>query len=194
MTIDYFSIAETMYNQALPHLINFSMGNFDVRLTIRILDSISFEICQSQFGEDWSCFLSTYYACSFSKGDYNNKLQMASFAPHWMYVAESNLCKHLHGEFNGLVLPYNDSLWNTHYPPNSWKCGCWIRIFTDNQLKEQSYKSYKEVVKYFVLNPPFDINFAKREWSELYKKLFIQHFVTMLFEHKNYELNEEDEE
>lgn len=44
---------------------------------------------------------------------------------------------------------------------------------------------------YFQLNPPFDINFALVDWSDIYKKLFIQHFAALLYENNNYSYNKD---
>lgn len=39
-----------------------------------------------------------------------------------------------HVPFDGLVLPIDDPFWNTHYPPNGWKCKCSVHQYSDGQL------------------------------------------------------------
>ncbi len=45
--------------------------------------------------------------------------------PYWQYLHTA--CRHprlQHLAWNGLVLRADDPWWQTHYPPNGWRCGC----------------------------------------------------------------------
>lgn len=32
-----------------------------------------------------------------------------------------------HRDWDGLVLPHDDTFWQTHFPPNGWGCGCYVQ-------------------------------------------------------------------
>ena len=43
--------------------------------------------------------------------------------PYWRYVAVmDDRTREEHAEWHGTVLPADDPWWNTHYPPNGWRC------------------------------------------------------------------------
>jgi len=45
--------------------------------------------------------------------------------PYWEYRhGDSVTPRLLHLSWNGLVLPWDDPWWKTHYPPNGWGCKC----------------------------------------------------------------------
>lgn len=188
---NYFEIADQVYQSCLPILQAFVNGSQYERIAIRNLDAISYTICKTQLWQDWSKFLGPYYCMYRSQREYKTKLQQASFAPYWLYSCDCISCNHQHSNYNNLVLRYDDSCWNKYFPPNSWECGCSIRNLTEEQYKLGNYKSEKDMGIYFQLKPPFDINFALVDWSDIYKKLFIQHFAALLYENNNYSYNED---
>ena len=40
---------------------------------------------------------------------------------------------------HGIILPYNDPWWDTHFPPNDWGCRCTVQTMTDDDLKERGW-------------------------------------------------------
>lgn len=114
------------------------------------------------------------------------------FAPYWMYKCNCIYCEHQHKNYNGAIFMWNDPFWKTHFPPNSWECGCTVQNYTLDELNERNLVLYKGNKLHFVLNPPFDINFSNVDFFDIYKKLFIQHLAIQIYEYNNYEINEDD--
>jgi len=48
-------------------------------------------------------------------------------APYLMYDAiDDDSTREEHADWDGTVLPADDSWWSTHYPPNGWHCRCGV--------------------------------------------------------------------
>ncbi len=45
-----------------------------------------------------------------------------------------------HRAWNGLVYPVDHSFWNTHYPPNGFRCRCDVQQLSQSELDERSLK------------------------------------------------------
>lgn len=48
----------------------------------------------------------------------------------YMTVADDRV-RHDHDKLHGIVKPVNDPFWNTHYPPNGWRCRCYVKPTTE---------------------------------------------------------------
>jgi SPP1 gp7 family putative phage head morphogenesis protein len=47
--------------------------------------------------------------------------------PYWEYrTAGDSKVREEHRRLNGIILPANDPLWDKIYPPNGWKCRCYV--------------------------------------------------------------------
>lgn len=56
--------------------------------------------------------------------------------PYWQY--RHTPCRHprlMHLAWDGMVLKADDPWWDTHYPPNGWRCGCRVSVISDAGLK-----------------------------------------------------------
>ncbi|GAA3682322.1 MULTISPECIES: phage head morphogenesis protein [Acetobacter] len=56
--------------------------------------------------------------------------------PYWQY--QHHTCQHprpQHVAWNGQVIRADDPWWNTHYPPNGWKCHCTVRALSEKMVK-----------------------------------------------------------
>ena len=193
-TIDYFFFAEKIYEACLPVIIDFANANIDERNAIKRLNNKANLILRNEYYFGWSSFLENYYSMYHCKKFYSQKIDCISFAPYWMYKVGGQSCYHLHKNYDNAVFKYDDPFWVHFFPPNSWECGCTIRNYTKEELAERNLVLYKGSKQYFVVNPPFDINFAKRNFDDIYKKLFIQHLAVQIYENENYEINECDED
>ncbi|QIB34757.1 phage minor head protein [Ancylobacter pratisalsi] len=72
----------------------------------------------------------TNLGMAYSAGRYVQQTEPETLAafPFWQYVhsgAAHPRPEHL--ALNGLTLRADDPFWKTHYPPNGWGCGCWVR-------------------------------------------------------------------
>lgn len=71
----------------------------------------------------------------FSAGRYKQGKENAAFRPYWQYV-----CKMLptsraaHKALNDLVFRHDDPFWDTHYPPNGYRCQCSVRFLSRARL------------------------------------------------------------
>ena len=56
--------------------------------------------------------------------------------PYWQYVHSGSRHPRLqHLAWDGLVLRADDPFWQTHFPPNGWRCGCRVRPVGHSDLK-----------------------------------------------------------
>jgi hypothetical protein len=59
--------------------------------------------------------------------------------PYWRY-SHSDLVatpREQHLAWDGLVLPYDDPFWKTHYPPNGWGCKCKVYAESRSSLRRK---------------------------------------------------------
>ena len=69
----------------------------------------------------------TNLATAFSAGRYAQLTEPDTLKvyPYWTYVHSGSQHPRLqHLAWNGLTLRADDPFWDTHYPPNGWRCGC----------------------------------------------------------------------
>lgn len=64
---------------------------------------------------------------------------MVKARPYWQYVhADTRIPvspRKEHVAWDGLVLAWDDPWWDTHYPPNGWKCSCGVRPLSQADLE-----------------------------------------------------------
>ncbi len=75
----------------------------------------------------------TNLSMAYAAGRYAQQTEPDTLAafPYWRYVhsrARHPRLQHL--AWDGLTLRADDPWWNTHYPPNGWRCGCRVRSMT----------------------------------------------------------------
>ncbi|ARE40900.1 Phage (Mu-like) virion morphogenesis protein [Rhodovulum sp. P5] len=58
--------------------------------------------------------------------------------PYWQYLhADTRVPlkpRPEHVAWDGLVLRWDDPWWDTHFPPNDWRCSCGVRTLTERDL------------------------------------------------------------
>lgn len=77
--------------------------------------------------------LNTAYAA----GRYEQMTEPETLAafPYWQYVhSGSPNPREEHKAWDGIILPADDPFWDTHYPPNGWNCGCFVRVISERKL------------------------------------------------------------
>lgn len=60
--------------------------------------------------------------------------------PYWRY--RHHACEHprpAHVAWDGMILPADDPWWNTHYPPNGWRCHCAVEPVSRRDLKRYNW-------------------------------------------------------
>ena len=61
--------------------------------------------------------------------------------PYWEYRhGDSINPRHEHLAWDGKVLPADDPWWQTHYPPNGWRCKCKVFALSKRDLKRLGKK------------------------------------------------------
>ena len=62
-----------------------------------------------------------------SASNYQRLKKKTNLFPYWRYnTADDDRVRPEHAELDGLVLPANDPRWDKIFPPNGWKCRCYI--------------------------------------------------------------------
>jgi hypothetical protein len=79
----------------------------------------------------------TNLSTAYSAGRYAQATQPFTLDafPYWQYV--HNACAHprpQHVAWDGLVIRADDPWWDTHWPPNGWRCHCSVRPISRPQL------------------------------------------------------------
>lgn len=70
---------------------------------------------------------------------YQTLVDEAELYPYWQYHGDTCDCD-CHAVLNGIVLRYDDPFWDTHFPPNDYLCGCYVRSLDDDDLEEKRLK------------------------------------------------------
>ena len=64
--------------------------------------------------------------------------RMAKIAPWLEYIAvRDNRTRDQHKDWHGVILRHDDPWWNTHMPPNGWRCRCTVHQLTDADLERR---------------------------------------------------------
>lgn len=70
-------------------------------------------------------------------GRYKQQLENVDIEPYWQYVAILDSSTRAdHRVLNGKVFKYDDSFWDSFYPPNGWGCRCRVRTVDQDYIKE----------------------------------------------------------
>ncbi|WP_165079115.1 MULTISPECIES: phage minor head protein [unclassified Desulfovibrio] len=72
---------------------------------------------------------------AFSAGRYKQAKENAAFRPFWQYVCRMlPTSRAAHKALNSLVFRHDDPFWDTHYPPNGYRCQCFVRFLSRARL------------------------------------------------------------
>ncbi len=87
----------------------------------------STELC-NKFNKVWQ---QTEYASATNTSSaaetYNRLKKKSHIFPYWEYrTVDDGRVRPEHVKLHGLILPANDPRWNKIFPPNGWKCRCYI--------------------------------------------------------------------
>ena len=98
----------------------------------------------SKAGKAWRTrvIYQTNLSTSYAAGRYQqlNDPDLLKARPYWKYI-HSDLVTHprpLHQSWNGVVLPYDNAWWKTHFCPNGWGCRCRIMAVRASEYKGKS--------------------------------------------------------
>ncbi|NME69017.1 PBECR2 nuclease fold domain-containing protein [Flammeovirga aprica] len=61
--------------------------------------------------------------------------------PYLKYTTEGDdRVRPEHDAMNGIVLPIDDTFWNSYYPPNGWRCRCTVQRLSKRSIKNGKFK------------------------------------------------------
>ena len=81
---------------------------------------------------------------------------MVKMRPYWQYKhGDSSVARPEHVGWDGLILRYDDSFWETHMPPNGWNCSCYTIALGDYHL-EQMGKTKPDIAPTITTRPILD--------------------------------------
>lgn len=67
--------------------------------------------------------------------------------PYWQYVtAGDEKVREEHRKLDGVTLKHSDPLWDKIYPPNGWKCRCYVVPRMSNEVSKEMINTSKEIV------------------------------------------------
>jgi SPP1 gp7 family putative phage head morphogenesis protein len=73
---------------------------------------------------------------AYAAGRYQQQMRTVAERPYWEYDAVmDNRTRPMHAALNGRVFRADDPIWQTIYPPNGYRCRCWVRALTQAQIK-----------------------------------------------------------
>ena len=73
-------------------------------------------------------------------GRWHRIQQVKERRPYLRYVAVlDERTRHQHRTWHGTVRPVDDPFWDTHFPPNGWRCRCTVQQLSERDLQRFGY-------------------------------------------------------
>ncbi|MCW4589354.1 phage minor head protein [Gluconacetobacter entanii] len=90
-----------------------------------------------------SIIYDTNITTAYAAGRYRRMTTPESLAlyPYWRY--RHHTCQHprpQHLAWDGMILRADDPFWNTHYPPNGWRCHCTVEVVSQRMLDRNGWQ------------------------------------------------------
>lgn len=80
-----------------------------------------------------------------SASNYQRLLSKTKLFPYWEYkTAGDDRVRPEHVELDGLILPANDPRWDKIFPPNGWKCRCYVVPRMAHEVADVDMKAMQE--------------------------------------------------
>ncbi|MDH4122383.1 MAG: phage minor head protein [Deltaproteobacteria bacterium] len=74
-------------------------------------------------------------------GQWERIQRTKEFLPYLIYgLGPSLRHRPQHVVLDGTLLPADDPFWNTHFPPNGWRCKCWVRQVSEGEAGRRGWK------------------------------------------------------
>lgn len=79
----------------------------------------------------------TNLSTSYAAGRWQSIVANATTAPYLLYNAvDDDRTRELHRTWDNTVLRWDDAWWQTHYPPNGWRCRCSVIQLSERDLRK----------------------------------------------------------
>ncbi len=77
---------------------------------------------------------------AYAVGRYKAQKDNAAYAPYWRYMTmEDFKVRHHHAILNGRVYRFDDPIWDLIYPPNDWRCRCFVVAYTAAEVRANGW-------------------------------------------------------
>ena len=78
---------------------------------------------------------------AYAEGQWKRIERVAESRPYLRYVATlDNRTRPQHRAWHEIILPIDHPFWETHFPPNGWRCRCGVVQLSDDDLKRNDWK------------------------------------------------------
>lgn len=133
-----------------------------------------------------------------STANFNRLSRKTKLYPYWKYVAVMDeKTRPEHAGLNGLILPANDPRWSQIWPPNGWKCRCYVVPLMAHEVDKFDINVAREEIDAFLKSPEwkaakaqgFGVNRALTPMVFAENQMYIKKFPGMakrLLKHVNY--------
>lgn len=133
--IFHFSAAKTLAEvQELNQAMRDSDGYADFKKRAeKITDTFNHTWQRTEYG--------TALNCAENASTYRRLKQQKKLFPYWQYrTAGDDRVREEHAALDGLILRHDDPLWDKIYPPNGWKCRCYVvpKMASEVDVTEES--------------------------------------------------------
>ena len=174
----HFSAAKTLAEvQQLNQALRDSDGYADFR---RRADRIT-----STFNRTWQrTEYGTAVNCAENASTYRRLKSEADIFPYWQYcTVGDDRVREEHAALDGLILRHDDPLWDKIYPPNGWKCRCYVvpkmaaEVNVSEQSQHQRVEEYMKTTDWKNAEAQhWDINRAKQGLVFAANQMYIRKF------------------
>ena len=87
----------------------------------------------------------TNLSASYAAGRWERIQRVKDRMPFLRYVAvRDSRTRDDHAAWHGVVLPVDHPWWQTHYPPNGWRCRCTVQQYSQEMLDRFGHKPWPE--------------------------------------------------
>jgi SPP1 gp7 family putative phage head morphogenesis protein len=91
-----------------------------------------------------------------STANYNRLKSKTHLFPYWKYVAViDERTRPEHAALNGLILAANDPRWAQIWPPNGWKCRCYVVGVMAHEVSSVDLKAMRAKADAYIKGPEF---------------------------------------
>lgn len=93
---------------------------------------------------------------SASTSTYNRLMQKTKLFPNWQYkTVGDDKVRPEHRLLDDIVLPANDPRWDKIYPPNGWKCRCYVVAKMAGEVDDSYIEQSRRIVDEYIASPEF---------------------------------------
>ncbi|WP_270621242.1 phage portal protein family protein [Parabacteroides merdae] len=121
MNVFHFSAAKTLAELQELNMLFRESGSFEEfhKEALRVTDVFNKRWQQTEY--------ETAVLTAESASNYQRLVGKTKLFPYWEYkTAGDDKVREEHRKLDGLVLPANDPRWDKIFPPNGWKCRCYV--------------------------------------------------------------------